>query len=659
MCGIAGIISPEPPGRELLERMGALLVHRGPDDSGVLVRPGVGFVHKRLSILDLEASRQPMSTPDDRYHIVYNGEIYNFREIRERLLAQGHRFSTTGDTEVLLRLYIEDGPDCVRSLQGMFAFAIWDSVERTLFCARDHYGQKPFFYAADGGRFVFGSEIKAVLAGCRNGAGALDLSTLYHYVGLRFCPGDSTLFAGVKKLPPASSLLWRDGRVTVRRYWEISYTDKLRGSEASLAEELHERLRRTIDLHLVSDVRVGTFLSGGVDSSLVTAIASQLVEGTLPTFSIGSEADDFSELPYAREVAAKFHTEQHDEIVSPDVIQLIPDLVWHMEEPGDPHGVGIYTLSAFTHKFVKVVLGGDGGDEMFAGYTRYRGQQMLESYTMLPRWLRWQLVRPMIRLLPESFSYYSLASKARWMNDASFFTGGERYYHSLVFFRFTDPQKQELFTPEAVRRVENRDTAGWVTRFFDAPNAASLLDKIIYTDTMTRMPEHYLLIADRLSMAFGLELRPPLIDYKLAEFAARIPHQMKMTRKRQKHILKLAGEHYLSRAFLDRTKRGFGYPMGRWFRTDLRPFVTNVLEDSELARQGIFRTDYLRALNEEHQAGSVDHNFRLWMLLNLEVWFRMFLRGWSRDQLREWIAEKSERRMERFDPYPDQQRKRG
>lgn len=638
MCGIAGIVGgPKAQDTRLLARMAQLVEHRGPDDSGVFTGPGVGLAHRRLSILGVESSRQPMESPDGRFVIVFNGEIYNFAEIRKRLLENGHTFRTTGDTEVLLRLYAIDGMSCLHSLRGMFAFAIWDSKERTLFCARDRYGQKPLFYALENGAFCFASEIKAILP-CLDQTPELDLGTLYHYMGLRYCPDDSTLFQGIRKLPPASLLWWKDGRIRVQRYWDIDYTKKLSGSAESIADELHEVLEDTVRVHLVSDVRVGTFLSGGVDSSLVTAVAAGMVNGKLPTFSLGSEAADFSELPFARQVSEQYGTEHHEEIVRPDLICSIPDLVWHMEEPGEPHGVGIFTLSRLARKQVKVVLGGDGGDEMFCGYTRYRGQQLLDWYTRVPAWVRRAVVGPIIRTVPESFSYYSLASKARWMNEASFLSGGERYYHSMAFFRFGDHQKKDLFTDDALRRVPDRNTAGKVTRFFDAPNADNLLDKMMYTDTMTRMAEHFLLIADRLSMAFGLELRVPLVDHKLAEFAARIPPGMKMNRRRQKHVLKLAGERYLSREFLDRTKRGFAYPMGRWFRNELKPLVTNVLADSRFARDGIFSGEYLGRLNKEHQRGAVDHSYRLWMLINLESWYRIFLEGQSPAQVGEWIA---------------------
>lgn len=356
MCGFAGIVGRADINEQILKKIGAAIAHRGPDEDGLMIKDGVGLIHHRLSILDLDGSQQPMSICDDRYHIVFNGQIYNYQEIKAHLVKEGVQFNTKGDTEVILRLYQKYGEKLLSYLRGMFSFAIWDDEKKSLFCARDHYGQKPFFYRFKENVLVFGSEIKAILTESRKRP-KMDINTVYHYLGLRFCPGDSTLFEDVKKIPPGSYMIFQNGSIQIKRYWDIHYTDKMRASEEDISEELHEILKETIQLHLISDVTVGTFLSGGVDSSIVTAMASRQSEKCLPTFSVGSEDEDFSELPYASHVAEIYNTDHHQKIVTPDIIDLIPDLVWHMEEPGDPHGVGIYTLSKFARQFVKVVLG--------------------------------------------------------------------------------------------------------------------------------------------------------------------------------------------------------------------------------------------------------------------------------------------------------------
>jgi asparagine synthase (glutamine-hydrolysing) len=636
MCGIAGIVSPA--NRALVKQMTDALRHRGPDGEGFFDDGRIAVGHRRLSIIDIDGGQQPISDPSDTIHLICNGEIYNSPGLRATFLAEGYPFRTQTDIEVILPLYLKYGVECVRHLRGMFAFAIWDGRCNRLMLARDHMGQKPLFYCQRGVDFLFASEVKAILA-----SGivepTIDLEALWHYASLRYIPDDRSLFKNVHKLQAASTLLLEGGTFTLSRYWNPDFRQKMTATEDEIVDQLESLLLDTVAMHTLSDVRVGAFLSGGIDSSTVAAMMATQMGQSIPSFSIGVKEQDFNEIPYAQMVADKFGMEAHTRVVSADLIHLMPKMVHHLDEPSDPFGVGLYLVSQLAAESVKVVLSGDGGDESFAGYDRYVGQRLVEYYCILPLWARKHLVQKLIGLIPDSFGYKSLAQKARWMNDMSFYQRGARYAHSMSFLRFTDDAKLDLFTRSAREEIDDRDSMAKILHHFEADNVNDLVDRMLYTDLMTRMPDHLLMLGDRMSMAHSLEARPVLVDYKIVEFAAAIPGNLKLKKNNLKYILKRVAERYLPKPLINRKKQGFSFPLGRWMRGELAPFVTQLMNQSRFVEQGIFERHALQSIVDEHLNGKFDHSYRLWMLINLEVWHRILIEGQSVASTQEHIQD--------------------
>lgn len=647
MCGIAGVISPECIDDRSVDRIGASIRHRGPDEEGVWRGRGadrhIVLIHRRLSIIGLDDGQQPMPSADGSRILVYNGEIYNYPDLRRELEAQGQTFRTNCDTEVLLHLYERFGPDMVDHLRGMFAFALWDAQSSSLLCARDHLGQKPFFFVHDPARrvFAFASEIKALLAG-NIVQPRLDIDCLWHHTGLRFCPGDTTLLSGVRKLRAGERALYRplDETLRVDRYWTLDYRRKESWSFEEALDRLEIVLDQSVNAHLLADVPTGGFLSGGIDSSTVAALAVRHRGREWPTFSIGVGDGDFSELPAARLAAQTIGSRHHEQKVNPDLFLMLPDILWHLEEPGDPHAVGIWLLSRMARPHVKVSLGGDGGDEAFGGYTRFSRSRILDGYAVIPRMIRTSLLAPLIRMLPESYSYYSIASKARWVHEMSLRRGARRQALALTFFRFTEAERRRLFTPETIAAVGNPDTDRFIAEYHDSDACDTDLDRIMYTEQMTRMADHDLRIADRMSMAHSLEMRAPIMDREVASFAARLPATYKIRPGRLKIILRELCRRFYPDEFVDRRKYGFGFPMARWYAGDLAPFVQRLIDDGDIYATGLLRRRRAQALFNEHRSGKIDHSFKIWNLINLEVWHRLYIGGQTRDQVRDWVAER-------------------
>jgi asparagine synthase (glutamine-hydrolysing) len=453
-------------------------------------------------------------------------------------------------------------------------------------------------------------------------------------MALRFIPDEHSLFKGIHKLPAATGLTWNNGSIQLRRYWDPSFREKLPANEMEIEEALDALLRDTVKGHMQSDVPVGAFLSGGIDSSTIAAIMADLSGERIPTFSIGVAEQGFNELPYAKMVSDRYDMEAHARVVRADLIHLIPSMISHLDEPADPFGVGVYLVSKVASENVKVVLGGDGGDENFAGYDRYSGNRLVDYYCVLPEWFRRQVMARMVGLIPESFGYKSLAQKAAWVNDMSFLSGGERYARSMSFLRFTDEAKEQLFTPQAMAQMSDRDSVAKILRYFDAENVNDLVDRMLYTDLMTRMPDHLLPIVDRMSMAHSLESRCPLVDHKLVEFAASIPGELKLNGRNLKYILKRVAGRYLPQELINREKQGFGFPLALWMRKELSGFIRNLFAESRFIEAGLFQREYVHSLIDEHLNGKADHNFRLWILINLEFWHRLNFEGDTVDSLR-------------------------
>jgi len=642
MCGIVGILPREPcdPARlaEPLRRMAEAIRHRGPDDEGYHLTPQVALGVRRLSIIDVAHGQQPIFSRDRSKVIVFNGEIYNYRELRRELCDLGQEFASESDTEVVLHAFDRWGEDGIRRLEGMFAFAVWDERERTLALARDWMGQKSIYHAECELGWAFASEIKGLLAADLVPR-KLDLEALSHFICLRYLPGEATLFAGVRKLRPAHLLRATHGARTARRLWEPRYAPKWSGSERALLDELDGRMTEVVAEHLMSEVPLGAFLSGGIDSSLVVAYAARASREPVSTFSIGVHEEAQSELPWARRVAERYGTRHFEKVMAPDLAGLAPRMVAALEEPVDPFAAGVYVVSEITAERVTVALGGDGGDELFAGYDRYIGQQVAEVYGKLPAGLRRHVLRPLVALVPESFGYKSWATKLRWLDRMAEKDDVARYAESAAFLRFPHAFKERLFAPAVWRELSARESERLLDEYFRDGAAHSFVDRMLHADCMTRLAEHLLPIVDRMAMAHSLEARSPFLDRRVAEFAMRIPAAWKMKRRRIKYVTRKLGERYLPRDLLYRKKQGFGFPLGLWLRGELRPLVERVVGESRLVEAGIFRREELRRLADEHLGGRVDHNYRLWLLFNVELWYRHFFDGASVAALERWVDE--------------------
>jgi asparagine synthase (glutamine-hydrolysing) len=644
MCGIAGFLSRHPQNPAVAEPRLRTLVnalrHRGPDDEGYFVTPHAALGMRRLAIIDRAHGRQPMSSDDGRLTLVFNGEIYNHRSVRAELERQGCRFRTHSDTEVLLKALETHGLDGIDRLEGMFAFAAWDEHTHTLTLARDWLGQKSLFWADTPAGLVFASEIKALL-GLPEVPRSLDVTALSHYMSLRYLPGEATFFEGVRKLPPAHALVVRGDARELRELWRPKYEPKHRASEPELIERLDGLMRTVVHEHLMSEVPIGAFLSGGIDSSLVVAYASSGVTEPLSTFAVGVHDRSQSELPWARMVAERYATRHHEQIAEPDLARLTPRMVAALEEPVDPFGAGVYVVSEIARRHVTVALGGDGGDELFAGYDRYKGQELAEMYSHLPRALRHKLFRPLFRAVPDSFGYNTLTAKLRWLDEVADSTGFERYAQSAAYLRFPHALKARLFEASAWERVRTAVSEDLLRRYFSDGSAEAALDKMLHADCMTRLSDNQLPITDRMSMAHSLELRSPFLDRRIAEFAMAIPAPLKLKHRRLKYMTRKLGERYLPQSLLDRPKKGFGFPLALWLRGPLRPLMQSTIDESRLVEAGLFRREELQRLYDEHAAGRVDHNYRLWMIFNLEVFWRHFLESEPVERLEEWVERAS------------------
>ena len=601
------------------------IVHRGPDDEGIYVDGPIGIGNRRLSIIDLSGGHQPLCNEDGTVWISYNGEIYNYRRLRRELEAKGHVFRTRSDTEVIVHLYEELGERCVERLSGMFAFAIWDGRQQKLVLARDRLGQKPLFYARDGEDFLFGSEVKAILAVMKRKR-EIDYEAIYHYLSLRFIPPPRTMFRSIKELPPAHVLVYQAGETKVSRYWDLSFRQKLDLSEADVLDVLDEKLTRAVGSHMVGDVPIGAFLSGGMDSSMIVATMAREMGPTFKTFAIGVEDQDFNELPYAKVVADQYRTNHFEGLVDANMIRSLPRIIWHLDEPSDPIAACQFYAAQLAARHVKVVVGGDGGDELFAGFDRYLGVGLIDAYAVIPTFLRRKVVGPLLAAMPESFTYKSTMEKLRWMHQLSLQSDvGRRYAEATCFFRFSHRDKRALFGNGLWDEVGYLDSADWIVEQFEAADADDELDRMLYADFMTRLPEHSLMLTDRMTMAHGVEARSPYLDHELVELAASFPSDLKIRDRELKYVFRRLAGHYLPEAIVTRPKQGFMFPVAHWFRNDLYSFIKRFLLDSYFVREGVFRRSRVSRLVEEHRRGRVDNHVRLWMLLNLAIWHQLYI----------------------------------
>lgn len=625
MCGIAGKLSTDPKdgvGTELIRRMTAVLRHRGPDDEGVWVNGPVGLGSRRLAIIDLSPrARQPMANEDGSLWIVFNGEVYNFQALRADLERKGHPFRSDSDTETVLHLYEEEGVECLRRLRGMFAFALWDGPQRTLFLARDRLGKKPLYYHHDGQVFRFASEPKAILQDPRVRAEA-DFEAIHHYLSYGYIPSPWTAFLGIRKLPPAHYLLVRDGHVSAHRYWSLSYIPKRAGSEAALGEELVALLEEAVRLRLISDVPLGALLSGGIDSSTVVALMRRLTSGPVRTFSIGFDKPEYDELAYARQVAQRFETEHHELVVKPDAVAMLPRLVWHYNEPfADSSALPSFSLCEMARGFVTVALNGDGGDEAFIGYDRYLGTVLAGWYDRVPAPMRRAASRA-LALVPRG-SPKSPAYRLRRFAEVLALEPRRRYGRWLTCF--DNSPKAALYTPEFAVHVGPSDSLGLLEAAYQRSDAPTFLEATVHTDVQLYLPDDLLVKMDIASMANSLEVRSPFLDHHVVEFAASLPRSMKLRGLTQKYLLKKVMKGVLPAPVLGRKKMGFGVPIDHWFRHELKDMAYDLLLGDRARQRGYFRPDAVRRYLDEHVGGQGHHHYRLWTLLMLELWHRMFI----------------------------------
>ena len=640
MCGIAGVVYSDPVRRvdpRVLSRMASAIAHRGPDAEGIwnsseqlagsytasAPAAHVGLVHRRLSIIDLESGRQPIGNEDDSIQIVFNGEIYNFRELRCDLESRGHQFRTLSDTEVIVHLYEEFGEECVSRLRGMFAFAIWDNRRRKLFLARDRVGIKPLFVRFDSGKLVFGSELKAVLA--HGGIPRdLDPTALDEFLYYGMVPGSRCIFRGIEKLLPGHTLTldvdtWHAKR---KRYWQLHFAADRSLGIGEWQEALIDKLREAVRVHMVADVPVGSFLSGGLDSSIVTGMASEMAAVPLQTFSMGFRESKFNELPAASEVSSHFGTEHTEEVVTADVADLLPRLAHFYDEPfADSSAIPTYLVSQIAARHVKVVLSGDGGDEALGGYSRY-AHDLKEAALRgaIPGWLRGRWLRGLASAWPKADWLPRPLRLKTFLTNLSL-SPGEAYANTLSLCR--QPLRHQLLHPD-VRESQHELARAVATRGF--ANGSDDLSGMIAADMATLLSDDYLVKVDRASMANGLEVRPPMLDHEFLELCATIPSSMKIRTGETKWLLREAAKSILPASILDRPKQGFEIPLDTWLRGPLRPIFEDAVLSSSSSVSGLVDQTVARRLFTHHEKGAGRHGSTLWSLLSLAFWADEHLR---------------------------------
>ena len=622
MCGIAGFVANEKLGMQpqaasrVLEEMCRVIRHRGPDDQGTVVKGPAALGMRRLSIIDLAGGHQPMSGENDDVTIVFNGEIYNFQELQPLLEKHGHKFKTRSDTEAIVHAYEEFGVKCVDLLRGMFVFAIWDERQHKLFVARDRAGKKPLYYTITPQQtLVFGSEIKSLL---EHPEVEREISTdaVDAYLTLGYVPDPLTIFRNVHKLPPGHYLTFAKGRLDVQPYWDFEFAPEVSEREEDYLEELRRLLDESVKLRLISDVPLGAFLSGGIDSSTVVALMARHMGQPVKTFSIGFHEDSYNELQYARLTAEKFGTDHHEFFVTPEICDVVDDLVWHFDEPfADSSAIPTYVVSKLARQHVTVALSGDGGDELFGGYTRYVVERKRRMFGRLPGVVRRGMMEPLSRRLSHG------AKGRNFLHNVSL-EPIDRYLDSMSVFSelnrellYTSDFKSSLTDRTYVRSMF-RDLASRV----DTPNPN---DKLLYLDSKTYLPGDILTKVDRMSMAASLETRAPLLDHKLIEFVTRIPGSLKLARNETKYLLKRAVKDLIPTEILNRPKQGFGVPVQEWINDQLKDRIRNTLTAS--LQRGYFDSSYVRLLLDEHERGRRDHSMAVWALFMFELWHRRYI----------------------------------
>jgi asparagine synthase (glutamine-hydrolysing) len=628
MCGIAGLLNrnfEQPADPALLRSMGDTISHRGPDAEGIWTDGGLGLVHRRLSIIDLAGGDQPIGNEDGSIQVVFNGEIYNFEKLRSELANKGHRFKTRSDTEILVHLYEEVGPRLVEQLRGMFTFALWDRNNRTLMLARDRMGIKPLYFFRDGDRIIFGSELKPLLVHPEVRR-EIDVESLEDYLAFGMVSGKRSIFRGIEKLPPAHVLVIgpNDWNSPPRRYWELQIQPNHSLSVQAWQEAVRAKLDETVRAHLIADVPVGAFLSGGVDSSVVVSIASRHMAGPLQTFSIGFNEETFSELPYARMVSQQYRTQHVERILTPDAVNLVDELTTYFDEPfADSSAIPTYLVSRLASQSVKVVLSGDGGDEAFGGYARYAHDLMEASLrNAMPAWLRKSVIAGLARVWPKAdWLPRPLRAKTLLTNLSKDAAGA--YANTLTLCRM--PLRRRIISSTFGKKLNGHNPERAILECFAKAPADDPLAGMISADVGTLLPDDFLVKVDRASMAHGLEVRPPLLDHELLELTARIPSQWKVHNGQTKWLLKEVYRQELPSSVMDRPKRGFEIPVDAWLRGPLRDMFESTVLQSQSKVSELIDREAASKLYRAHLSGMGRHGGVLWSLLMLARWSDRYL----------------------------------
>lgn len=635
MCGICGIVGQ--PDEQLIEGMLAAIAHRGPDDAGIHIAAAAGeervaLGHRRLAILDLSAAgREPMSDAQGEIWLTYNGEIYNFKTLRDELEKRGHRFRSDTDAEVILYAYREWGLNALSLFNGMFAFAIWDGRTKTLLLARDRLGIKPLYYAATPAGFAFASEIKALLT-IPDFARRVDPEALDQFLSFLWTPDPKTIFQGVRKLPPGHFLLYRDGQTEVREYWDLQFAEDDSLTENDWVERVREQLERSVRMQMIADVPLGAFLSGGVDSSSIVALMTGFAAQQVTTYTIGFTSEDLrydileDDVKYAREVGARFATDYHESFFKPQVMELLPKLVYHLDEPvADPAVITSYLICKAARERLTVLLSGMGGDEVFAGYPRHLAVRLAEAYNLIPSFLSQPLVAAMPASVPGRFN--SIFRNTKKLARSAALPLRERYLGFGTYFSAAD--KHDLYSPTMRAASQDFDAYGAHQRYFDRVADEDFVNQMLYVDLKTFLPCLNLTYTDKTSMATSMEVRVPFLDHELVELAARIPARLKLKGLTRKYVLKKAAERWLPRNIIYRKKAGFSAPLRAWLRQDLRALVAELLSAENIEKRGYFEYQAVRRLIDDNLSGREDNSLKVFQLLWLELWHREFIDGKS------------------------------
>jgi len=626
MCGIAGIFDTRglrPIDRPLLERMNQAQFHRGPDEGGTFVAPGIGLAHRRLSIIDVSTGQQPLFNQDRSICIVFNGEIYNFQQVRAELQALGHVFQTHSDTEVIVQAWAAWGEDCVRKLRGMFAFAIWDQRRRSLLLARDRLGKKPLVYCPLGLDILFGSEIKAILAS-PSVPRRLRLLSLHDYLTYQYVPHPHTMFDGILKLPPGHTLLWKDGHTSVEEYWRPPFGPPINITLPEASERIRDLLDEATRIRLMSEVPLGAFLSGGIDSSIVVALMARHMPEPVKTFSIGFEEKRYDELKYARLAAQRIGADHHEFIVRPDAVEILPKLAWHYDEPfADSSAVPTYYVSQQTRQHVTVALTGDAGDEGFAGYSRYKAMRLAAAFDHAPHWLRDWLAQGAWRAIPDTLRSGTLRRRARRFLAALALDPCSRYTRWCC--AFDDELKAQVCSEDMQAAVAGFPSSRIFAQEYAQVPGLDFVARTLFVDYRRYLPDDLNLKVDIASMAHSLECRSPFLDHRVVEFAATLPTRLKLRGMTSKFLLKHAFRDLLPKEILHRPKMGFGVPIAEWFRGPLKDLARDTLLSPAFFANGWFSESGVRRLVDDHTQGRHDHGYRLWALLMFELWRQRFI----------------------------------